>query len=82
MAVSQKSKEKEMKLMAEMKKKAYKFNELQYAKNIFKANPIRRNELQYYAGWGKVKRNPHGIPDRIWRKAYKWAKETGNLDID
>ena len=62
------------------KGKLTKKGELCYAKNIFRDNPIRESELNYYAG--KTKRKPHGLSNTIWRKAFAWAKRTRNLDIE
>ena len=56
-------------------------SDLTYAKNIFKLNPIRPSELNYYAGKVKGKK-PHGIDNKIWKQAYSWAKKTGNLTVD
>lgn len=53
---------------------------MRYAKIFFVRNLIRPNEHDYYAG--KTGKNPHGISDAVWRQAYEWARQTGNLTLD
>lgn len=64
--------------------KLTKKGELCYAKNIFTDNPIHKNEVKRYSGKALgtgVKSNPHGISKSVWKKAFSWAKKTGNLTI-
>ena len=46
----------------------------------FIQNPIKESELKYYSG--KTKRKPHGISNKVWKKAYSWAKKNKVLTIE
>ncbi len=52
----------------------------EYAKHFFELNPIRESELRYYAGQVRGKK-PHGIDNKVWRKAFNWAKRNKQLNI-
>ena len=53
---------------------------LSYAKNFLLYNPLRPREVESYKGLKG--HNLHGIDDKIWQEAYKWASKMDVIYID